>query len=937
MAQIELNQGRGTDAERTLQRALTLHEQAAKSGQTALEARIAHMYTLLQLAGLYQLSNRFNEAAAVAERLLAIAEGLFGPDHPNVATQLEAVAAMYAFQDRFADAEAARKRALAINERAYGNEHPSVAGSLQGLGHLYRLQDRNEEALPLLLRGLSIAEKTLGADDPGLIVYLSEIANLYGGQRRYADAELLLKRALAILDKTSGLDRTVAGVQNVQLMQSLAFLYQSQGRHQEGRPWIDRALAISEQMFGPDHIMTTTMVTSLAMHLLDQDQTDEAERLFERTLPANERSGQDSTAYADNLAGLGMVHFTRKDWGKAYAALERASAIQIAVEKRGAGTGTARRGQQPRVIRQAEMFLLQAVTAFRLTEADPSQADALRDAAFQMAQRAQNSEAGAALGQMAARFSSGTGALATLVRERQDLASEWQAQDARLTAEFSALPAQRKAQKEAALRQRLGAIVGRLDTLDARLAKEFPEYASLASPQPLSISGARSLLAPQEALVFIANRLKQSLVWVITAQEARWELVAPGEADLAREVSALRCGLDATAWELEGKGSCRSLLGISYQAGDPLPFDLVRAHALYDALLAPFQEIIKGKRLLIAASGPLSALPFSVLVTDKPTAQFPADARRYADVAWLAKRHATVVLPSVTSLASLRSTRQAKAAPSAFIGFGNPLLSGSDGQDRRAWAKQTCSKSKERTLPRVAGWRPLEALAKLFRGTLGNADTLRRQSPLPETADELCAVARDLGANERDVVLGSRATETAVKALSDGGRLANYRVLHFATHGLLAGETESFGSGAEPALLLTPPDKATDADDGLLTASEVAKLKLNADWVVLSACNTAGGAKAGAQPLSGLARAFFYAGARALLVSHWYVDSDATVRLVTGIFAQAKLDPAAGRDEAVRRAMLAMIADTSRPLASASAHPSVWAPFVVVGDSGAAR
>ncbi len=519
LAQIELNQGRGTDAERTFQRALTLHEQAAKSGQTALEARIAHMYTLLQLAGLYQLSNRFNEAAAVAERLLAIAEGLFGPDHPNVATQLEAVAAMYAFQDRFADAEAARKRALAINERAYGNEHPSVAGSLQGLGHLYRLQDRNEEALPLLLRGLSIAEKTLGADDPGLIVYLSEIANLYGGQRRYADAELHLKRALSILDKTSGLDRTVAGVQNVQLMQSLAFLYQSQGRHQEGRPWIDRALAISEQMFGPDHIMTTTMVTSLAMQLLDQDQTDEAERLFERTLPANERSGQDSTAYADNLAGLGMVHFTRKDWGKAYAALERASAIQIAVEKRGAGTGTARRGQQPRVIRQAEMFLLQAVTAFRLTEADPSQADALRDAAFQMAQRAQNSEAGAALGQMAARFSSGTGALATLVRERQDLASEWQAQDARLTAEFSALPAQRNAQKEAALRQRLGAIVGRLDTLDARLAKEFPEYASLASPQPLSISGARSLLAPQEALVFIANRLKQSLVWVITAQE----------------------------------------------------------------------------------------------------------------------------------------------------------------------------------------------------------------------------------------------------------------------------------------------------------------------------------------------------------------------------------------------------------------------------------
>ena len=185
-------------------------------------------------------------------------------------------------------------------------------------------------------------------------------------------------------------------------------------------------------------------------------------------------------------------------------------------------------------------------------------------------------------------------------------------------------------------------------------------------------------------------------------------------------------------------------------------------------------------------------------------------------------------------------------------------------------------------------------------------------------------MARDLGARESQVLLGSRATETAVKTLSERGELATYRVLHFATHGLVAGETESFGFGAEPALLLTPPDQATEADDGLLTASEVAHLKLNAEWVVLSACNTAGGTKAGAQPLSGLARAFFYAGARSLLVSHWYVDSEAAVKLVTGTFAQAKLHPSDGRAEAVRRAMLTLV--------SSNAHPTTWAPFVVVGE-----
>ena len=87
--------------------------------------------------------------------------------------------------------------------------------------------------------------------------------------------------------------------------------------------------------------------------------------------------------------------------------------------------------------------------------------------------------------------------------------------------------------------------------------------------------------------------------------------------------------------------------------------------------------------------------------------------------------------------------------------------------------------------------------------------------------------------------------------------LDHYRIVQFATHGLLSSETAGFGRAAEGALVLTPPATATDKDDGLLTASEVAQLKLNADWVVLSACNTAAGDKPGAEPLSGLASASF--------------------------------------------------------------------------------
>jgi len=130
-------------------------------------------------------------------------------------------------------------------------------------------------------------------------------------------------------------------------------------------------------------------------------------------------------------------------------------------------------------------------------------------------------------------------------------------------------------------------------------------------------------------------------------------------------------------------------------------------------------------------------------------------------------------------------------------------------------------------------------------------------------------------------------------------------------------------------LILTPPPQPSEEDDGLLTASEVAGLKLDAEWVVLSACNTASAAseKLDAEALSGLARAFFYSGARALLVSHWAVDSVATVKLVTKAFDELKAEPHLGRARALRKSMLVLVA-----LGGRDAHPAVWAPFVVVGE-----
>jgi CHAT domain-containing protein len=169
-------------------------------------------------------------------------------------------------------------------------------------------------------------------------------------------------------------------------------------------------------------------------------------------------------------------------------------------------------------------------------------------------------------------------------------------------------------------------------------------------------------------------------------------------------------------------------------------------------------------------------------------------------------------------------------------------------------------------------------------------------------------------------------SEAALKKIS----LNRYRVIHFATHGLLAGEYTKLSSArSEPALVMSPPDNPSEEDDGLLTASEVAGLKLDADWVVMSACNTAGGDEQGAEALSGLARAFFYAGARALMVSHWAVDSYAATMLTSRTFAELRNDKTIGRSEAFRRAMLALMSDPDRPW---TAEPAVWAPFFVVGE-----
>jgi CHAT domain-containing protein len=558
---------------------------------------------------------------------------------------------------------------------------------------------------------------------------------------------------------------------------------------------------------------------------------------------------------------------------------------------------------------------------------------------FQAAQWAAGSGAAASMAQMAARGAAGDAGLAALVRERQDLVAEWQKRDALRNKALALKAEDRNAQAEEENSARLEAIDTRIKEIGKRLAAEFPDYASLASGTPLSVADVQSALGANEALVFFLDtpELKpapeETFVWVVTKRAMRWLRSPLGSAALAREVQALRCGLDAVAWE---GGTCASLTGQTYsdadrEAGNPLPFDYARAYKLYRALFGEAEDLIAGKSLLLVPSGPLTQLPFQVLITADPGGSDDRSA------AWLIRSHALSVLPAVSSLKALRRVARPSAARKPMIGFGNPLLDGDQNDARfgayfkaaaqRARDSQSCAAPRAEVRMAMASAPRGVVRLRALRG-LADGKLLRLQDPLPETADELCAVARDLEADANDIHLGARATEAEVKQLSASGELARYRFVHFATHGALAGELDR---NSEPGLLLTPPAEASEEDDGYLTASEIAGLKLDADWVVLSACNTAGAGTQGAEALSGLARAFIYAQARALLVSHWAVNSGATVSLVTGAMRRLAADTSIGRAEAMRQSMLDLI-DKGEPQ---QAGPAFWAPFAVVGEGAA--
>jgi CHAT domain-containing protein len=632
-----------------------------------------------------------------------------------------------------------------------------------------------------------------------------------------------------------------------------------------------------------------------------------------RALSVHEKAlGPEHPSVGTALANLGGLAFVQGDWQRSADYWRRSTSVTVAHAQRGTDdVGQALTGRRKGEAERLKYRFVGHVKAVHQLEGSAAAATFAGEA-FQIAQWASGSEAAQSLAKMAVRAATGDPGLSLLVRERQDLVGEWQTRDQVRSAAVSQAPDKRNRAAEAVNVDRLAAIDARIVDIDKQVTKDFRDYTALTRPQPLSIDQVQAELRADEALVLFLDTpewpptAEETFIWVVTKTETRWVSSSLGTKALTERVFALRCGLDYTLWNsLAGTEKCTSMLGASVteeivtdQKVQVLPFDLGRAHDLYQGLLEPIEDIIKGKHLLIVPSGPLTSLPFSVLVAEQPKSANSARLADYRDVAWLGARQPITVLPSVSSLKALRQFAKASHATKPYLGIGNPLLDGAQEDPQfgayykkiaeAAHDKQRCPKTLSIALAPV---HPTTNFAELFRGANADIELVRQWTPLPETADELCEVGRRLDVPESEILLGSRATETALKDLSDAGGLAEYAILHFATHGALTGQVNG---SAEPGLILTPPPvgttdrKALERDDGFLTASEIATLKLDADWVILSACNTAGSGGETAEALSGMARAFFYAGARTLLVSHWEVGSDAAVKLTTRAMAALK-------------------------------------------------
>jgi CHAT domain-containing protein len=439
---------------------------------------------------------------------------------------------------------------------------------------------------------------------------------------------------------------------------------------------------------------------------------------------------------------------------------------------------------------------------------------------------------------------------------------------------------------------RLEDLEDRISTTDQQLKQSIPSYSKLFDDSETGLGAVQKIVSPKEALVLHVVVVGMGLVTgCITSENITFNVT---KFDLA-ETQQFTVDEKLLVYAVHRTDQPSAVLDSQFPAQS--------SYRLYQKLFGGVGPCLKGKTHILLATDPdFFALPWNALLTKEPS---ETSGFSFREASWLPKFYSISLLPSIQSLYELRTNFPRSAARNKFLGIGDPDFKGTTQSSTQV------------------------SLAPLFstRG-VGNLKAIADLPALPETADELRGVAHALGAPTNDLLLGSEASEHEFRKRP----LNDYRVISFATHAIVAGEIEGV---TEPALVLSPgQDEHNPWNDGLLTASEIANLTLDANLVILSACDTAASdGHASGRGLSGLADAFFFAGTRSLAVTQWAVASTIAQHLGAGLISRTMASESTGVAEGLREAMLDYIATAKEDYL---ANPRFWAAFIIAGD-GAVR
>lgn len=824
-------------------------------------------------ASIYLIGNALEKAEAAMRSIESEMAPILSADDYRWSRIYERLTLILRYRGDFVQSEIYARKSIELVEQLYGKDHPTVAAALNNLAMAMPLS-RAAEQEELMRRAVAIMALNAATETTGASQMTGNLGLTLIRQQQFAAAIPYLEQAAAIQRRQLAPDHlTLLGTLNL-----LAKAQTEIGQPKPAEALALQTLKIATDKYGEGHrVAIEARLLAGEARIADHryaealDMLGHGVEIYDRGLGAPNYS---DAAFLGNMTG---VYLQMGNQTAAWAAVQKA---MIGYRSQGAARFTSDR--------QLRGLATMLDAAYRV---QGNQSGAT-DVAFAIMQAMTNSDTAAASVEAAARQVAGSDELRAIARQRDGLQGRINDLDkARLAAH--------KAGNQADI-DRVSAETfttrAELAKADALVDEKFPRYKELAAQQTVTfqqLNRGGGVLGHDEAILHLLQA-DDALYAMLISSRGEQIIRAPlTRAQVGALVSSVRASVDltraATVTELPD-------------------FDLAAAHALYLAIFPSFKAALRPiKTLFVVADGPLAALPFALLVEQvaKPGGSRFDQVRRSR---FLAERYVLANLPSAATLVASRRFAPAPTPLKQALAMADPAFNGS---------------SPVRSLSDFAS----------LRGGLGvqfTAAAVCKLQRLPDTRREATALANRFGAENTTVKLGSEASEATLGQLQSSEKLAAFDVLLFATHGLVSGTLNGID---EPALALSPrPDcrAASPAEDGLLTASEISDLKLNAQWVILTGCNTAAaGGKYSPAPLSGLARAFLFSGARRLLVSNWNIDSRSAADLVTDLLSARN----AGRDpgSALMHAMQSL--RSSKGDLAYRSHPAFWAPFVLVGDS----